>query len=168
MDQLKLSQEILRVNQQLQAAYRQLGQAVFRSPEGSISQILMDDQIASLVVKIQQLSSSLKSLGHELSDLQDETFLDPLTDFLRMFQRTGGTLEPFTIPMASPVSEKELKELGLPYGTLVIGLQRKGQVIIPCGNTSVHSGDRLFLLTLIRELDGIKKIFQNPQKLPQD
>lgn len=165
MDALKLNQELLWIEKQLDAAYSELGKTFYQLPEGSLTQPLMDKHIAFLMARIQQLSSNRKSLGRRLADLQDETFLDPLIEFLKMFKRAGGTVEPVTIPMAFPSSEKKVNELGLPSNTLVIGLQRGDQVIIPCGNTFVHPGDRLFLLAPVREVDGIQKIFQG--RLPK-
>lgn len=165
MDVLKLNQEILWIEKQLDAAYGELGKTFYQLPGGSLTQPLMDEHIAFLMARIQQLSSNRKSLGRSLVDLQDETFLDPLIEFLRMFKRAGGTIEPVTIPTAFPSSEKKVKELGLPSNTLVIGLQRKDQVIIPCGNTSVRPGDRLFLLASVRDVEGIQKIFQD--RLPK-
>lgn len=161
MDALKLNQELLWTEKQLDAAYGELGKTFYRLPEGSLTQPLMDKHIAFLMARIQQLSSNRKSLGRSLVDLQDDTFLDPLIEFLTMYKRAGGTVETITIPTAFHSSEKKVMDLGLPSNTLVIGLQRKDQVIIPCGNTSVRPFDRLFLLVPVREVDGIQKIFQD-------
>ena len=165
MDLLELNQEILWIEKQLDTAYGELGKTFYQLPEDSLTQPLMDKHIAFLMARIQQLSSNHKSLGRRLVDLQDDAFLDPLTEFLRMFKQAGGTVESVTIPTAFPSFERIVKELGLPSGTLAIGLQRGDQVIIPCGNTPVCLGDRLFLLAPVREVDRIQKIFQD--RLPK-
>ncbi|QTA37482.1 NAD-binding protein [Thermosipho ferrireducens] len=52
------------------------------------------------------------------------------------------------IPEYSKVIGKELKDIGLPHDCVVGGILRKGEVIVPRGDTRLNVGDRLFIVAL--------------------
>jgi CIC family chloride channel protein len=51
------------------------------------------------------------------------------------------------IEKSSPLAGKELRELDLPTGTLVISVQRSGSTVLPRGNTILLSGDVATFIT---------------------
>lgn len=61
-------------------------------------------------------------------------------------QMTAGALHTMTIPADSGVAGKQLVDLGLPGGVLVIYIQRGDTYVVPGGSTVVKGGDRLHLL----------------------
>ena len=52
------------------------------------------------------------------------------------------------IPENSKVIGKKLKDIGLPHDCVVGGILRKGEVIIPHGDTILDIGDILFIVAV--------------------
>ncbi len=59
-------------------------------------------------------------------------------------------------------SERKVKNLGLPRGTVVGALVREDDVVIPGGDTVVKNGDHLILFTLPERIPVIEEIFPSP------
>ncbi|ABR31110.1 potassium transporter TrkA [Thermosipho melanesiensis] len=62
------------------------------------------------------------------------------------------------IPENSQAIGKFLKNLNLPHECVVGGILRKGEVIIPHGNTQIKAGDRLYIVSLPTAQTEILKI----------
>lgn len=52
---------------------------------------------------------------------------------------------------------KELKDLGMPQGSLITSIRRRGRLVVPRGNTTLELAD---LLTIIGDAKGIKSLSQ--------
>ncbi len=65
-------------------------------------------------------------------------------------------------------SERKVKHLGLPRGTVIGALVREGGVVIPNGDTLVREGDQLILFTLPENISAIQEIFRNPDPFHAD
>jgi len=57
-------------------------------------------------------------------------------------------------------SERKVKHLGLPRGTVLGALVRENEVIIPNGDTLVRNGDQVILFTLPENLSSIQETFK--------
>lgn len=69
----------------------------------------------------------------------------------------GEVLETMALATSSFVG-RALKNLHLPGGSLVIGIQRKDQVIIPSGDTVIHAGDRMFLFAQTTAIPKLERL----------
>lgn len=58
-------------------------------------------------------------------------------------------------------SERKIKNLGLPKGVIIGAVVHGEEVLIPRGDTIVHSGDRLILFTLPKNLESLNQILGN-------
>ncbi len=65
------------------------------------------------------------------------------TERLRAGRVSGTEFVEVSIPAASPVAGRALKDLALPPDCLIVSVQRDQRLIIPDGNTVVQAGDRL-------------------------
>ena len=153
VDVVKIKLELRVLDRQLETAYRELGQTFFHLGETSSSQPLQDDKISQLAAHIQQFLSYRSHIHDKLSEIQDKSFLDPVDEFLKRFKQVGGVI----LSVDISTSGGKVGQLELPASTLVIGIQRKDQVIIPRADISLHSGDRLFILAPARRLDEVQK-----------
>ncbi len=61
------------------------------------------------------------------------------------------------------ILDKNLQELELPEGIIIGAIVRRGQVIIPDGNTVLKARDRIVVFSLKENLDDLKMFFQ-PKK----
>ncbi|MEW6072603.1 MAG: Trk system potassium transporter TrkA [Planctomycetota bacterium] len=59
-------------------------------------------------------------------------------------------------------SERRVKNLGLPRGTVLGALVRPDEVVIPSGDTIVKNGDHAILFTLPENLGDIEEVFRDP------
>jgi len=64
--------------------------------------------------------------------------------------------------IADGKTERKVKNLGLPRGTVLGAVVRGGEVIIPGGDTVVKNGDQLILFTLPENVSQIDGIFKDP------
>ncbi len=60
----------------------------------------------------------------------------------------------------SPFLNKELHSLNLPKGIIIGAIIRKGQVIIPKGNSVVEANDRIVVFSLTEDLPTLKLFFK--------
>ena len=65
-----------------------------------------------------------------------------------------------TIPKGAPGVNKALKDIDLPYGTLVGAIMRGKQVIIPGGDDVIEVDDRLTLFTVPENVPKIGQFFE--------
>lgn len=70
------------------------------------------------------------------------------------------TLTFIQLSNASKASGKQLIDLHLPQGVLVVYIQRDGDFIVPGGGTVLNSGDRVHLLACDHELAVIQQMFE--------
>ncbi len=88
----------------------------------------------------------------------------PLRDSFRFpieFNPTSTNLQnkliEFPVPEGSQAIGKSLVELALPQDTLVVLIQRNGDVIVPRGGTQIHSKDTLLVLSETDSLSLVQK-----------
>jgi Trk K+ transport system NAD-binding subunit len=60
-------------------------------------------------------------------------------------------------PSNPDICGKLLRNVRLPGDALVMGLQRRGEVLVPHGDTKLRQGD---LLMLVGQIDSLKKAIQ--------
>jgi len=65
----------------------------------------------------------------------------------------------FEIGRTSRIIGKPLKDLGLPKGSLVAAVVRKGEVFIPYGKSVLESGDKVIIFALPKAISAIEKRF---------
>ncbi len=65
-------------------------------------------------------------------------------------------------------SERKVKNLGLPRGTVLGAVVRGSEVIIPSGDTVVKNGDHVIVFTMPENLGDIEEVFRNPDAFQAD
>jgi cell volume regulation protein A len=61
-------------------------------------------------------------------------------------QAVPGSLHRISVAPDSPVADRQLVDVCLPRGVLVVYIERHGQHLVPGGSTTVRAGDTLYLL----------------------
>lgn len=82
----------------------------------------------------------------------------------------GATsLHEITIPTDSPVAGRQLVEIGLPAGALVVLISRDGQFVVPQGATVLRSGDNTLVLADADNLSRVRAILEGsgPERAQQ-
>ena len=52
-----------------------------------------------------------------------------------------------TVPAGSPAGGKRIVEIGLPRGSIVVAVERKGHdLVIPSGETALEAGDEVVVM----------------------
>ncbi|TCK92621.1 trk system potassium uptake protein TrkA [Natranaerovirga hydrolytica] len=59
----------------------------------------------------------------------------------------------------SQIVEKKLKDLGMPHGIIIGSIVQDGKVIIPNGESVIHSGDRVVVFCLQSQITLLEKFF---------
>jgi trk system potassium uptake protein TrkA len=65
----------------------------------------------------------------------------------------------FEVTKSNKVTGKLLKDLGLPNGSLIAAVVRKGEVFIPYGRSSLEPGDKVIVFALPNAISSIEKRF---------
>jgi len=64
------------------------------------------------------------------------------------------------VPEKSLVTNRSLKQINLPPGTLVGAIQRKNDVLIPKGTDVIRAGDQVMVFSLPEHIHTVEKYFQ--------
>ncbi len=75
--------------------------------------------------------------------------------------RGEASLSEMQLPQDYELDGKTLMQLPLPEESIIVSITRKGNLIIPRGNTSIHSGDKIIVLcanTAVHELSEVLKL----------
>jgi len=90
------------------------------------------------------------------------TYLEVMRQLRLMKVETLGDYEA-SIAVLEYVAEKSLdgrvvRDLRLPDNTIIGAIMRKNKMIIPRGDTEIRKGDRLYVLTLWRNVDKVDRV----------
>ena len=68
----------------------------------------------------------------------------------------------------SPVAGSVVKDVELPEGSLVVGVVRDGETIIPQGNTELRTGDHVFLISERRNINrAVRSVSTDTEKVDE-
>lgn len=73
---------------------------------------------------------------------------------------TGAEAIEFEALETSEAVGKPLYKISFPKGSLVVGIIRKGEAIIPRGHDVIQPGDRVVIISLYQAIPKVEKIFQ--------
>jgi K+ transport systems, NAD-binding component len=78
-----------------------------------------------------------------------------------LMELKGGkiTLSEFEITISSPIINKNLKELRIPKGCILISIIREEEVIIPSGDTYIYDGDYIITASSMKDRQILKTFF---------
>jgi cell volume regulation protein A len=113
--------------------------------------------LASVLVQGTLIIPVAKGLG--VYGEQQPKSLSPLAFVMDDGIITNNLIE-FTVPEASPVCGKQIADLQLPDGTLIVLIGRKDDLVVPRGGTLLEAGDRVLLLTRDANLPSVKALMQ--------
>ncbi len=84
-----------------------------------------------------------------------------------LYRLLGGKIEAveFAASEGSRVLDTPLKDLK-PVGGLVAAIVREGRIIIPDGNTAIHAGDRVIVISKGDALKSLDDLLRHPQAKP--
>ena len=68
----------------------------------------------------------------------------------------------------SPIAGKVVKDLDLPDGSLLVGVVRKNETIIPQGNTKLQVGDHVFLISERKNINRVVRAASNETDKVED
>lgn len=66
---------------------------------------------------------------------------------LMSFKGGNLALVRLSVPATSPANDRRLSDIALPRHCVVVALERGGDVIVPDGDTTVHAGDAMLIVT---------------------
>lgn len=86
------------------------------------------------------------------------------TDFEKMAEMYGR-LQELLVPADSPFTGKQIVEIPLPKGVLIVYIKRDARYVIPHGNTVISGGDVLLMLAeenLLQDVRDMMEIAEEP------
>ena len=89
-----------------------------------------------------------------------QMMLEADVDNLRTLMLVDSEVAEFTAAEGSKVTKKPVKELGLPTGTTIGGLVRKGQGMLVNGNSQIEVGDSVMVFCHETKLKLVEKYFK--------
>jgi len=78
------------------------------------------------------------------------------------------SLHELTIPPESPVTGRQLVDIGLPAGALLVLISRDGEFVVPQGGTVIRGGDQALILADADTLPQVRTVLEGPgpERLP--
>ena len=89
-----------------------------------------------------------------------QMMLEADVDNLRSLMLVDSEVAEFTAAEGSKVTKKPVKDLGLPIGTTIGGLVRKGQGMLVNGNSQIEAGDSVMVFCHEAKLNHVEKYFK--------
>ena len=89
-----------------------------------------------------------------------QMMLEADVDNLRSLMLVDSEVAEFTASEGSKVTKKPVKDLGLPTGTTIGGLVRKGQGMLVNGNSQIEAGDSVMVFCHEAKLNLLEKFFK--------
>lgn len=89
-----------------------------------------------------------------------QMMLEADVDNLRSLMLVDSEVAEFTAAEGSKVTKKPVKDLGLPIGTTIGGLVRKGQGMLVNGNSQIEAGDSVMVFCHETKLNHVEKYFK--------
>ena len=78
---------------------------------------------------------------------------------VKRLNEEGAELIELSVQKAAPAVGKELRDLRLPQGALVVAIHRQGEAILPTGMTQIRGGDKVVLVALPHAREKAAKLF---------
>lgn len=78
--------------------------------------------------------------------------------------RGAAEVVDMVVPEAYPLSGHPLREIPFPVGSIVGGIIRDGEVLVPDGSTPVLAGDHLIVFAVLQVLGVLERVFETPEK----
>jgi len=89
-----------------------------------------------------------------------QMMLDADVSNLRSLMLVDSEVAEFIAAEGSKVTKKPVKDLGLPFGTTIGGLVRKGVGMLVNGNSQIEAGDSVMVFCHEAKLNNIEKFFK--------
>ena len=89
-----------------------------------------------------------------------QMMLDADVSNLRSLMLVDAEVAEFVAAEGSKVTKKPVKDLGLPFGTTIGGLVRKGVGMLVNGNSQIEAGDSVMVFCHEAKLNNIEKFFK--------
>jgi len=98
------------------------------------------------------------STPHLLTALVEEAL--SVGSLVRLLAFEGGRvrLSEVTLADESPADGREVQDLGLPRDSTVVAILRQDRVVVPRGDTVLHSGDEVLVLVSNESEDDVRQI----------
>ena len=118
---------------------------------GMLDELGVDNSIASRQVVASRVISYARALSNSIG-----------SNVRTLYQLVNGRVEAleFAAKKAAAIYGKPLKELKIKKNCLIACIIRDGEVIIPDGNSEIHQGDSVVVVTTLRSLDDLAGVFE--------
>ena len=106
------------------------------------------------------------STPHLLTALVEEAV--NVGSFVRLLSLEQGKarISEVTLAESSPAVGRSISELGLPRESTIVALIRDGHVVVPRGDTALHTHDEVLVLTAGDAEDAVRAILVGPKPSP--
>lgn len=142
----KLLFRIFELEKKMDRLYIDTGKMAYELRHLPFNEILDNGEIKDCVEAIKTIQQDIHSIEKEINLLREDSIKSKLEELKRYMRRGGHTIEELIVEKDSGVSGKEIRELKLPHGVIIISVIRHDLFIIPEEGIQLNVGDRVFLL----------------------
>ena len=89
-----------------------------------------------------------------------QMMLDADVENVKCLTFADADVAEFIVKEGSRITKDKVKDLGLPKGTTIGGLVRKGEGMVVNGNTLIEKGDHVMVFCLSSMIQKIEKFFK--------
>ena len=117
---------------------------VSRNDFASLSGVIADTMLVNLV---DMCTSAILKYAEKQEVILSSRMIQGQAEFVEVRAEEG-----------MPLTEKPLRELGVPGGVLIATVQRGSELMIPTGNTRIQPGDKVILLSLLSSTGSVEAL----------
>ena len=159
----KLLFQVFELETKTASLYVEIGKAVHELRHLSIHEILDNRYIKDYISRIRGIRSNIRKLENAISLLRadsNKSRFDSLNHYMR---RGGYSLDEIVVVKDSPVIGKEVSEISLPAGVMIISIIHHELFVIPDNGIRLNEGDRVMILGSRDRMNDAASLFSAAQ-----
>ena len=142
----KLLFRVFELEKKIDKIYIDTGKMIYELRHLTINEILENKNIKDDLTIIKAIQQDIHKIEKEINLLREDSIKSNMEKLRRYMRRGGYTIEELIVDRDSVVTSKEIGELKLPPGVMIISVIHHDLFLMPEDSLSLSEGDRVFIL----------------------
>jgi len=151
----KLLLEASRLERSLSEEFAALGRRVHELRMMRRAAAVEDTGIQTILANTERLKRNMIELDEQASRVAQNELADALLEFQQRLQEAKKVIRRWGVTSRSPCLGREIRELNWTDGVFLLCLVRHGKILSPSERIHLASGDALWVLGAVLELDAL-------------
>ena len=161
----KLLFQVFELEKKTDSLYIDIGKTVFELRHLTFNEILDNKDVKDYIHSIHSIQQDIQTIEKEINLLRENRVKSRMEEIQRYMRRGNYTIEELRVEKDSPVTGKEIGELKIPSGVIIISVIHHDLFAMPKDSLCLTEGDRVFILGSKNKINEAA-LFFSPSKHP--